>query len=87
MYFCSFPDDNCKKCIVSLLRRIGETYKIDKKQNKFVEDLMALNVPDLLNGSEDVVTAFTDMIHEFIQKYGLQKIITEQVLTIVVSLL
>ena len=47
---------------------------------------MALNVPNLLLGSAYVKSAFTDMIHEFIQKYGLQQAIVEQVLMIVVSL-
>jgi len=83
--FCSFSDINCKKCIVNLLRRIGEAYKVDKRQHKFVEDLMALNIPDLLAGSEDVETAFSNMMHEFIRKYGLQQVILEHVLMIVVS--
>ena len=45
---------------------------------------MALNVPDLLVASADVEVAFTNMIHGFVQKYGLQQVIMEQVLMIVV---
>jgi len=77
-------DDNCKHLIIGLLKRIGEAYKVDNRQNKFVEDLVALNVPDLLVGSADVEVAFIDMIHKFVQNYGLQQVIMEQVLGIVV---
>jgi len=85
--FCSFSGDYCKICIVSLLKRIGDAYKADKKQHKFIEDLMALNIPDLLLAeSADVEVAFVGMIHDFVQKYGLQQVIMEQVLMIVVGL-
>ena len=85
--FCSFSGDYCKICIVSLLKRIGDAYKADKKQHKFIEDLMALNIPDLLLAeSADVEVAFVGMIHDFVQKYGLQQVIMEQVLMMVVGL-
>ena len=79
----------CKHCIVGLLKRIGDSYKVDKRQNEFISDLMKLNVPKLLHVPEDddhdVEMAFTKMIHIFIRENELQEVIINQLLSIVVS--
>ena len=90
LYFGRFSTITCKQCIVGLLNRAGKAYKICKNQNSFVTDLLKLNVPKLLFVPEDVSyqveKAFSDMIQSFIQENGLQQIITEQAVVIVVRL-
>ena len=43
-----FSHANCKKCIVSLLERIGKAYKSDRRHSKFITDLMKLDTPNVL---------------------------------------
>jgi len=80
----------CKHCIVELLKRIGDAYKVDKRQKKFILDLMTLNVPNLLlvpeDDDRDVEMKFFKMIQTFIQENELQDVIMHQILSIVVTL-
>ena len=65
----------CKHCIVELLKRIGDAYKVDKRQKIFILDLMMLDVPNLLFVPKD-----DDRENE------LQDVIMHQILSIVVTL-
>ena len=88
LFFVRFSDANCRKSIVSLIKRIGETYVTDKRQRHFVKDLMSFTVPGLLQLSTDdneVKKLFIEMIHTYIRKNGLQEVILEQILSFVVS--
>ena len=87
---CRFSHANCKKCIVGLLERTGKVYKSDRRQSRFIMDLMKLDTPNLLlvhSGREDdpkVDQLFIEMVRTFIQKNGLREIISTQVPTIMV---
>ena len=86
-----FSDAHCKKCIVGLMKRVGEAYKSGKKQHNFVIDLMMLDIPELLlvNSSKDhdpnVENLFIEMIRGFIQRNALRDVIIGQVVPIMVS--
>ena len=85
-----FSDAHCKKCIVSLIERIGRAYKSGKKQHKFIEDLLKLDVPDLLvvqSSKEvdfDVNQLFIEVVRAFIQKNALREDTLNQVPVIMV---
>ena len=80
----------CKQCIIVLLKRIGDAYKVDKRQKDFILDLMKLKVPKLLLVPEDddcdVEMIFIKMIQTFIRENELKDVIMHQILSIVVTL-
>jgi len=83
-----FSDANCRKSIVGLIKRIGDAYVADKKQDHFAKDLMSLNIPGLLQlpANDDAVKIlFIEMIRTFIKKNALQEVILEQILSFIVS--
>ena len=91
MFICpSFPDACCKRCIISLMKRISEAYEIYNRQNEFVIHLMQLDVPNLFSAQspneddQSVQKLFIDMICTFIQKNALKEIILGQVNDIMV---
>jgi len=88
---CRFSDDHCKKCIVNLLKRVGDAYKSGRKQANFVLDLMKLDIPNLLvvespkQDDPNVEHLFIEMIHAFVQRNALRGAIMGQIATIMVS--
>jgi len=87
--FFRFSDANCRKSIVGLIKRIGDAYAADKRQDLFINDLMSFDVTGLLQlestDDGDVKNSFIEMIRTFIRKKALQQVILEQVLSFVVS--
>ena len=73
------------------MKRISEAYEMSKRESKFINDLIYLDVSDLLltQSNEDdqsIQKSFVDMVCNFIQRNALKDIILGEVVSIMVCI-
>jgi len=86
---CRFLDVDCRKSILSLIKRVGYAYETHGKQHNFVLDIMKLDVLNLfhLHLDHEIKDTLINMIQNYIQRNGLHQEIMKQAVNILVSFL